>query len=99
MPKVLEKRGIASGSGQRSDIEEYVNRLPNIVIPIADAYYVDRETEARRRLRGVDESDWPYVALALALNCPIWTEDRDFFGCSVATWTTDRVDIYFEATV
>jgi hypothetical protein len=28
------------------------------------------------------------------LGCPIWTEDTDFFGCGVATWTTDRVEIY-----
>jgi predicted nucleic acid-binding protein len=32
------------------------------------------------------------LALALALKAPIWTEDSDFFGCGVATWTTDRVE-------
>lgn len=31
---------------------------------------------------------------ALALGCPIWTADQDFFGCGVATWTTDRVELY-----
>jgi len=31
---------------------------------------------------------------ALALDCPIWAEDTDFFGCGVATWTTDRVELY-----
>jgi hypothetical protein len=25
---------------------------------------------------------------------PFWTEDRDFFGTGVATWTSDRVEIY-----
>lgn len=25
---------------------------------------------------------------------PPWTEDTDFFGCGVATWTTDRVELY-----
>ena len=30
----------------------------------------------------------------LALGCAIWTEDTDFFGCGVATWTTDRVELY-----
>ncbi|HZC23037.1 MAG TPA: PIN domain-containing protein [Candidatus Binatia bacterium] len=24
---------------------------------------------------------------------PIWTEDADFFGAGVATWTTDRVEL------
>ncbi len=32
----------------------------------------------------------------IALGCPIWTEDTDFFGCGVATWTTDRVELYSE---
>jgi len=35
-----------------------------------------------------DPDDWPSVALALALNAGIWTEDRDFFGCGLPTWRT-----------
>ena len=35
------------------------------------------------------------LACALLLNCPIWTEDRDFFGTGVATWTTALVELYF----
>jgi predicted nucleic acid-binding protein len=35
-----------------------------------------------------DPDDWPSVALALALDAGIWTEDRDFFGCGLATWRT-----------
>ena len=27
-------------------------------------------------------------------HCPIWTEDRDYFGAGVATWTSDLVEIY-----
>jgi hypothetical protein len=36
----------------------------------------------------------PRVALALALECGIWTADRDFFGCGVAVWTTDTLAQY-----
>ena len=36
----------------------------------------------------------PVVAVALLLDFPIWTEDQDFFGSSVATGTTDRVELY-----
>lgn len=50
--------------------------------------------EARERIDKRDEDDWPVLAAALALGCPIWTEDTDFFGCGVATWTTDRVELY-----
>jgi hypothetical protein len=34
---------------------------------------------------------------ALALSSPIWTEDNDFFGAGVATWTTDRVQMFLGA--
>lgn len=52
------------------------------------------EAIARERIDRRDEDDWPVLAAALALGCPIWTEDTDFFGCGVATWTTDRVELY-----
>jgi hypothetical protein len=25
---------------------------------------------------------------------PIWTEDQDFFGSGVATWTSGRIEVY-----
>ena len=55
------------------------------------------EQEARARIALRDERDWPAVAAALLLACPIWTEDQDFFGAGVATWTTATVDIYLTA--
>jgi predicted nucleic acid-binding protein len=55
--------------------------------------YGDFEPEARKRLGVRDPDDWPVLAAALALDCPIWTEDTDFFGCGVATWTTNRVEM------
>ena len=65
------------------------------IIEAADRdVYVPFEQEARERLRGRDESDWPVLALALAISCPIWTEDADFFGTGVAVWTTSRIEIF-----
>lgn len=61
--------------------------------------YSEFETVARTRMRRRDEADWPVLATAMALDCPIWTEDADFFGCGVATWTTDRVETYLAAQV
>src|SRR2546430_10829641 len=52
------------------------------------------ETEARERLGPRDPEDWPILASALALRCPIWTDDADFFGCGVATWTSNRVRLF-----
>jgi predicted nucleic acid-binding protein len=56
--------------------------------------YGEYEAEARTRLGIRDPEDWPILASALALGCPIWTEDTDFSGCGVATWASDRVEIF-----
>lgn len=56
--------------------------------------YGDFEAEARKRLAARDPNDWPILAAALALDCPTWTEDTDFFGCGVATWTSASIDSF-----
>jgi predicted nucleic acid-binding protein len=61
---------------------------------VGDELYGDFEAEARKRLGARDPEDWPILAAALALGCPIWTEDTDFFGCGVATWTSGSIDIF-----
>jgi len=61
---------------------------------IGSEVYGEFEVEARERLARRDLEDWPILACALALQCPIWTEDTDFFGCGVATWTSDRVRMF-----
>ena len=46
---------------------------------------------------GAQELTIRSVQVALALSSPIWTEDNDFFGAGVATWTTDRVELFLSA--
>lgn len=43
-----------------------------------------------------DPNDAPTVALALALDCGIWTNDNDFFGCGVPVWTTETLLLHLE---
>lgn len=52
------------------------------------------EAEARARIAHRDARDWPGLAAALLMDCPIWTEDQDFFGTGVPTWTTATVGLY-----
>jgi predicted nucleic acid-binding protein len=52
--------------------------------------YSEQERETRARIAKVDPDDRQVIACALSLNCPIWTEDRDFFCIGLPTWTTDR---------
>ena len=54
------------------------------------AIYASFEQDARERIPR-DPDDWPTVALALFLGVDIWTQDKDFLGCGVATWTTDTL--------
>jgi predicted nucleic acid-binding protein len=67
--------------------------LGRMVELIGSEVYGEFEAEARERL-GHRDPERPVLAAALALRCPIWTEDTDFFGCGVATWTSDRVKMF-----
>ena len=88
LPEILLKRGI--------DAQAALAVLAELAVLIGcvdGEIYGPFETAARQRLQKRDEEDWPVLATALALECPIWTEDADFFGAGVATWTTDRVEL------
>jgi len=50
--------------------------------------------EALARIGHRDPDDWPAVAVALLLDCPIWSEDADFFGCGVPVWSSRTVEIF-----
>jgi predicted nucleic acid-binding protein len=68
--------------------------LDGMIQVVDQSLYEIQEQEAHARISQRDPDDWPVVATALLLNAPIWTEDQDFFGSGIATWTSDRVEIY-----
>jgi len=94
LPLLLQKRGKPA-----ADALKTLEYLREIVEPVDGELYSEFEVEARERLRGRDENDWPILATALALGCPIWTEDADFFGTGIAVWTTARVEIFLKSQV
>ena|SRR5438309_6290685 len=71
-----------------------LEKLRRIVEPVDKSLYEGHEKLARERIAHRDPRDWPVVAVALLLGIPVWTEDQDFFGSGVPTWTTDRVEVY-----
>jgi hypothetical protein len=73
--------------------------LGQLIEPIDRDLYGEFEIEARERLRGRDEGDWPILASALGLSCAVWTEDADFFGTGVAVWTTNRIQIFLKLLI
>jgi predicted nucleic acid-binding protein len=68
--------------------------VARIVQSVDAVLYAAYGETAGRRVLSRDPDDWPVVAVALLLDLPIWTEDQDLFGSGVATWTTDRVELY-----
>jgi predicted nucleic acid-binding protein len=92
LPELLAKRGISSVTGN-----EVLISLEAAVLPVAFDFYAANQQQALRRIAARDADDWPVLACAMTLHCPVWTEDADFFGSGVATWTTDRVELYLNA--
>src|ERR1700722_3789844 len=80
----------------RDDVLASLSELRAIVEAVEADFYRSFERQARQRLRGRDEADWPILATALGLGCGLWTEDQDFFGTGVAVWTTNRIEILLE---
>ena len=73
-----------------------LEQIGRIVEQVDRSLYEEYQSAARGRIDLRDPDDWPVVATALLLDLPIWTEDQDFFGSGVATWTSDRVELYLQ---
>jgi predicted nucleic acid-binding protein len=94
IPDLAKRRRLDSKLAQ--SVLEHVGR---IVEPVDKSLYEGHEKLARERIERRDPRDWPVVAVALLLEIPVWTEDQDFFGSGVSTWTTDRVELYLRGPV
>ena len=97
-PGVLRCSSAAEGSNPT--IGEELSRLcldavDAGVVVLDEAIYSALEDEARARSRR-DPDDWPVVASALALSADIWTNDNDFLGTGVATWTTESLQAWLD---
>jgi predicted nucleic acid-binding protein len=71
---------------------EALHSLLSIVQVVVDDLLEHARDEVLARIR--DPEDWPTLALSLQLECAVWTEDQDFFGTGVATWTCATVQLY-----
>jgi predicted nucleic acid-binding protein len=94
LPEILTKGGRADAVG---DSLAFLGQLRESVLAVPEEVYLEHKAVALVRIEQRDPDDWPILATALALECPIWTEDNDFFGAGVPTWTTDRVEIYLNS--
>ena len=90
LPALLKKRGVDATAAML-----VLDHLEGIVQSIDAELYEGMQQQALQRIAVRDADDWPVLACAMTLGCPVWTEDADFFGTGVATWTSDRVELYF----
>ena len=89
LPSLLEKRGVKSEPAMA-----VLDAMESIVRPLELGVYEGLKIQALQRIAIRDADDWPVLACAMTIGCPVWTEDADFFGTGVATWTSDRVELY-----
>lgn len=82
-----ESLGIQRGLDE-SVRQAAIDSLMTMIQVIPDDDLQATRERATLRIAQRDPDDWPAVAAALVLDCPVWTEDADFFG------TTQTVEIY-----
>jgi predicted nucleic acid-binding protein len=93
LPAILAKRGKSAEAIQAA--LEKLETLARIIVLVPAESYLPFKDRALARIGPRDREDWPVLACALAADCAIWTEDTDFFGAGVATWTTASVELFF----
>lgn len=91
LPKILAKHA----RGDEIDASlGYLTQLRDTVRAVHEEVYLNQKADALARIEQRDPDDWPILATAMVFECPIWTEDNDFFGTGVATSTIDRIELY-----
>lgn len=92
LPRLATKRGL--------DEAQLLAALQ--VMPIQwkpAAAYEDQREEAEKRIAERDPDDWPTVALALTLDLPVWSQDKDLTVAGLEVFTTgDLLDALSEIT-
>ena len=53
--------------------------------------YGSQREEAERRIAARDPDDWPTVALALTLDLPVWSQDKDLTTAGLDVFTTGEL--------
>jgi predicted nucleic acid-binding protein len=68
LPALLEKRGVNSAAAMK-----VLDALESIVHPLEFDLYVGMRQPALQRIAMRDADDWPVLACAMIMACPVWT--------------------------
>ena len=84
LPSVGARKGL--------DVAKLMEELRLLPITVVQREtHLPFEQEARRRMAARDPDDWPAVALALALDVPIWSQDKDLQESGMRVYTTGQL--------
>lgn len=81
LPRLATKRGL-----DQALLFAALQVMPIEWKPAAD--YEDQRALAEQRIAARDPDDWPTVALALKLDLPVWSQDKDFADAGLQVFTT-----------
>lgn len=91
--KRIEKmagKGVFTQEVGQNLLSDAISLAETKVTIVPHEIYASWENIARLRIPR-DPNDWFTVALALVLPAGIWTNDGDFLGCGLPTWTTETL--------
>ncbi|OKH25042.1 putative toxin-antitoxin system toxin component, PIN family [Chroogloeocystis siderophila] len=87
--KMVQKQVFSQEVGQKL-LTDAIALAETKVLVVPHEVYASYEVIAKLRIPR-DPNDWFTVALALVLQAGIWTNDSDFLGCGLPTWTTETL--------
>ncbi len=69
-------------------VEDQMERLGALVMPLHPAIFDKHERDAKIRLHSRGQPDWPVLAASIETGSAIWSHDKDFFGSGAPVWST-----------
>jgi len=84
VPRLAAKRGL-----DEKLLLAALQAMP--IIWKATTDYEGHRDDAQRRVAGRDPDDWPTVALALELDTPVWSQDKDLGVTGLRVYTTGEL--------
>lgn len=75
---------------------ERLLQAESMVTVLEAMHYEHQEMAARARLTSAGQKDWPLLAAALALDAPVWSNDKHLWGTGVAVWVTRNIGFWNE---
>jgi predicted nucleic acid-binding protein len=92
-PMMRETQLIAADKKRVPVADAYarLQRIETMVTALEPMHYEHQESHARERLTDAGQKDWPLLAASLALEAPIWSNDKHLWGTGVTLWRTRNI--------